>query len=77
METLAEIESAVDRLPLEQQQALLHHLGASVRRQCGGLPSSVREQWMNRLDELRRSIGSGKQALTTEQILAESREERN
>jgi hypothetical protein len=76
MSSLAEIESAVDRLSFEEQEALLRHLAMKVRRQnCGTKPAA--EEWMDRLDTLRASIDSGRRTLTTDQILAESREERN
>jgi len=76
MTTLAEIEKAVERLPLEEQEQLLRHLGTRVRQQRRAADPTSREQWMTRLDGLRASIGTGLEALTTEQILAESREER-
>jgi hypothetical protein len=76
MSTLAEIESAVDRLPPEQQEALLHHLAATVRRRRGAAGPAAAEQWMQRLDALRASIGSGTQAIASEEILEAAREER-
>jgi hypothetical protein len=76
MSTLTEIESAVDRLPLEEQEALLHHLTNKVarRRNLGG---DALQQWMGRLDALRTSIGTGRNTTTTDQLLQESREERS
>lgn len=76
MSTLTEIESAVDRLPLEQQEALLHHLADKVARGRSVGRGAV-EQWMGRLDALRTSIGTGRNTVTTEQLLQESREERS
>jgi hypothetical protein len=76
MSTLAEIESAVRRLPLAEQEQLLRHLGKQVRRHRTPTSSVGRAQWMSRLDQLRASIGSGAQTLSSEQILSESREER-
>jgi hypothetical protein len=77
MSTLTEIETAVDRLPPAEQEELLHHLAATVRRRRGAAGPAVAEQWMKRLDALRASIGSGNQTLTTEQILADAREGRD
>lgn len=77
MSTLAEIESAVRRLSLAEQEQLLRHLGKQVRRQRTPTSPVERAQWMSRLDQLRASIGSGTHTLSTEQILAESREERS
>jgi hypothetical protein len=77
MSTLSEIESAVDQLPLVEQEQLLRHLATRLRRQRGLAGLALREQWMNRLDELRASIDSGRQTVDSESILEESREERN
>ena len=74
MSTLAEIETAVDGLPLEEQEALLRRLALSVQRRRGTWTPGAAEQWMSRLDALRASIGSGTQTLTSEQIIAEGRE---
>jgi CHAD domain-containing protein len=77
MSTLAEIETAVDQLPLADQEELLHRLTVAVRRRRAAVSPAAMEQWMDRLDALRASIGSGRQTLTTGQIIAEGREERN
>ena len=77
MSTLTEIEIAVDSLPPEQQQELLRHLAATVRRRRSpSYPASV-EQWMERLDRLRATISTGHQTMTTEQIFSDAREERD
>ena len=77
MSTLAEIESAVDRLPPEEQEELLQHLTATVRRRRGAAGPAVTEEWMKRLDALRASIGTGSRTLTSEQILEDAREGRD
>jgi hypothetical protein len=76
MGSLGEIESAVDRLPLEDQETLLRLIEAKVRQRKRAIESDP-EQWMGRLESLRKSIDSGRRTVTTDQILGESREERN
>jgi hypothetical protein len=75
MSTLTEIESAVDQLSREQQEVLLKHLSDKLSSRKGMSSESV-QQWMDRLDALRASIGTGRQSVSTDQILDESREER-
>jgi hypothetical protein len=76
MSTLAEIESAVYRLPLAEQEELLRQLARRLRARRAAAGPVSREQWMARLEALRDSIGTGKQTLSSEQILEELREER-
>ena len=71
---LQEIQTAIDLLPREDKESLLHHLEMSLHQQAASERSSA-EQWMRRLDELRASIGTGSIKLTVEDILADSREE--
>ena len=73
--SINEIESEVDRLSLAEQQELLRHLEASLRARRRQAPLASREEWMNRLEVLRRSINTGGTTPTGEQILAELREE--
>jgi hypothetical protein len=77
MSTLTEIETAVERLPLHEQEALLRRLAAKVARKHSTPTPDLREQWMGRLDVLRTSITTGKYSSPTEKILSELREERN
>ena len=77
MSTLTEIETAVDNLPPEQQQELLRHLAATVRRRRSAADPAAVKQWMERLDTLRATISTGRQTLTTEQTLTDAREERD
>ena len=77
MSTLAEIEAAAYRLPLAEQEELLRQLAKRLRVQRAAAGPVSREQWMARLKALRDSIGTGKQTLSSEQILEELREERN
>jgi hypothetical protein len=77
MSTLSEIEAAVDRLPLAEQEQLLRHLDQKVHSRkstTGGSP----EQWMRRLDEHRKSMGTnGSRSMRpTQQLLDELREDR-
>jgi hypothetical protein len=76
MSTLAEIATAIRRLPPGEQEELLRQLQEMVNRHRGKPGAEAREQWMDRLDDLRARLHSGSQRLTTEQILTESREER-
>jgi hypothetical protein len=73
MTTLAEIESAINLLAPAEQEALLLHLEARVRRHQSNSGAAEREQWMDRLDALRASIGSGIHG--SEQMISESRDE--
>jgi hypothetical protein len=74
MSTLTEIETVVERLPLAEQEELLRHLEAKLRR-GSTTASASREDWMRRLQSLRASIGSGTSTLTGEQILVDLRED--
>jgi hypothetical protein len=77
MSTLAEIESALDRLTVAEQEELMRHLAQRLRHQPGVTQPASREAWMRRLEELRASIGSARSpTLQTEQILERLREER-
>ena len=77
MSTLTEIENAADQLPPEEQEKLLHHLTAALRRRKSVPSSSIAEDWMKRLDALRASVGSGQHTLASDQILTDSREGRD
>jgi hypothetical protein len=77
MSTLPEIETAIYRLPLSEQEKLLNHLLIRVRHERSAAAPALLEQWMGRLEALRASIGSGSVTIPSEQILAEAREERN
>ena len=76
MSTLVEIETAIRRLSLAEQQQLLSHLEKLVHRPRVDSGAQVRDHWMGRLKHLRAAIGAGSQTLTSEGILNESREER-
>lgn len=77
MSTLSEIEAAVDRLPLAQQEQLLRYLDRKVHNRQP-LEGGSREQWMNRLDQLRKTMGTNGSRSTrpTQQVLDELREDR-
>ena len=76
MSTLAEIESAVYRLSLAEQEELLRQLAKRLRVQRAAAGPPPRGAWMARLEALRDSIGTGRQTQSSEQILEELREER-
>ncbi|HEY1684814.1 MAG TPA: hypothetical protein VGG19_08630 [Tepidisphaeraceae bacterium] len=73
--SITEIEAVVDRLSLPEQEQLLRHLQANLRRGESSSDYTSRETWMQRLDALRNSIGSRTVNLSSEQILTESRGE--
>jgi hypothetical protein len=74
MSRLTEIETVVDRLSLAEQEELLRHLEARLRRRGTATPAE-REEWMRRLDALRDSIAPGPGTVTSDQILDELRDE--
>jgi len=75
MHSLTEIESVVDRLPVAEQEELLRHLEANLRNRRSESTSVPRAQWMGRLEALRNAIGNGVPRSSSEQILAELRED--
>ena len=81
MSSLVEIESAVDQLPLADKEELLRYLEARLRARGDEATSvsraGVREQWGQRLDALRASISTGQFTISAEDIISESRAERN
>lgn len=76
MATLAELERAVEQLPLAEQEELLRHVSTRVRQLRAGADAARLEQWMSRLDALRAAIGTGRTSLSAEHLLDELREER-
>ena len=72
MSTLTEIETAVSRLPVAEQEKLLRHLETALRgkRNAG---AESREDWMRRLDVLRSSLASGISIQSSEHILEDLR----
>ena len=76
MTTLAEIEAAIHTLAPPEQERLLRDLERLVQGRRATPGPQAREQWMSRLENLRASIDTGGQKLSSEQILAEAREER-
>ena len=80
MSTLVEIESAVDRLPLEEKQELLRYLETSLVSNEHAIPSTTdsmsHDEWVKSLEKLRNSISTGKQSMSADEIISELREER-
>ena len=76
MSNVAEIETAIHALTLSEQEELLRDLEGLVRARRAPAGKPLREEWANRLEALRASIGTGVQTLSGEQILDEMREER-
>jgi hypothetical protein len=76
MNSLAEIESAVQRLALSDQEMLLHHLETLVETRRNSLCVESRQEWVKRLGAVRAQISTGRQTLSSEEILDELREER-
>jgi len=75
MTTLTEIQAGIDRLPVAQQEELLRHLQARLRRQGRVITPAARREWMQRLSALRAATGSGTMTVSSEQILTELRED--
>jgi hypothetical protein len=76
MNSLAEIETAVHRLALSDQEALLHHLATLVGNRRSMSCVESRQEWVKRLGALRDQISTGRQTLSSEEILDDLREER-
>ena len=75
MSNLSEVETVVDRLTPAEQEQLLRRLETKLRRPQNADAWPSREDWMQRLDALRASIGSGTPASNSEQIFADLRED--
>ncbi len=75
MDTLAEVEAAVDPLSPLEQDALMRHLAVKVWGQQDPYGDGRRADWMRRLEALRASIGAPMPSLTAEQIIGELRGE--
>ena len=76
MSTLTEIELAARQLTRREQEMLLRRLEVNIRPQPNTTSDESAEEWMSRLEALSRSISTGRQTLTSEQIIEELREER-
>lgn len=75
MSTVAQMESAIERLPAEEQQQLLRWL---LTRSTNAMPSTSRDDrtpWLARLARLRTRLANGKAGPTVEQLLDEDRGE--
>jgi len=73
MSSLAEIEDAVERLPLQEQRKLLSHLQARLAADIS--TGMNREDWLSRLGKLRartKTVGANIQ-----QVMDEIRAERS
>ena len=76
MDTLTELEAAVDRLSLPEQEQMLRHLTAKVRRcQDDGYGSGPRADWMRRLAAFRASGGPPVPSVPGDRIVSELRGE--
>jgi hypothetical protein len=73
--SLTEIETAVQQLSMPEQEELLRHLEETLRRKRSASSPESREAWMHRLQTLRASVSTGTQSLSSEQILADLRED--
>ena len=75
MSTVAQMESAIERMPAEEQQQLLQWLRAHCSNAAPSPPRDGRSVWLARLARLRARLATGKAAPTVEQLLDEDRGE--
>ncbi|MBI3878094.1 MAG: hypothetical protein HY300_19395 [Verrucomicrobia bacterium] len=75
MSTVAQMESAIARLPAEEQQQLLQWLLARCQSAAPSMPRAGRASWLARLARLRARLSTGKPGPTVEQLLDEDRGE--
>jgi hypothetical protein len=72
--SIAEIEDAVDHLDEAAKRKLLLHLQAALNK-APTVSLSDRQRWVKELEAFARSISTGKQVMSSEDILAELRED--
>jgi len=75
MSTVAQMESAIERLPAEEQQQLLRWLLSRSPNATSSMPLDDRTLWLARLARLRTRLATGKPGPSVEQLLAEDRGE--
>lgn len=75
MSTVAQMESAIERMPAEEQQQLLQWLRAHCTSPAPSLPRDGRAGWLARLARLRARLATGTASPTVEQLLGEDRGE--
>jgi hypothetical protein len=78
MSTLVQIESAVAGLPPQEQQSLLTWLQGRLlsASKARDLDVAEREAWLQRLEQLRRSVAIGRDVSSSESIVDDLRSER-
>jgi hypothetical protein len=76
MSTLAEIASAAKRLPLHEQQELVKQLTSKPPVQPRVFTREEREAWVAELAEFAKRSSTGRNSITVDQIIEESREDR-
>ncbi len=75
MSTVAQMESAIERMPAEEQQQLLQWLRVRCANVTPSAPRDGRTVWLARLARLRARLATGKASPTVEQLLNEDRGE--
>ena len=75
MSTVAQMESAIERMPAEEQQQLLQWLRVRCANVTPLPPRDGRAGWLARRARLRARLATGKAAPTVEQLLDEDRGE--
>lgn len=75
MSTVAQMESAIERLPAEEQQQLLRWLLTRSTNAPPSMPRDDRTPWLAHLARLRTRLATGKAGPTVEQLLDEDRGE--
>jgi hypothetical protein len=78
MTTLIQIEEAVAELAPQDQKSLLSWLQGRLEQKAHEETplAEEHESWLNRLEQLRNSVGTGKLTTSTEDILDDLRSDR-
>lgn len=79
MTTLVQIEEAVAELAPQDQRSLLQWLQGKLEKDTSAPTSApeVHERWLNRLEQLRNSVGSGIPTTPTDEIINDLRSDRD
>ena len=77
MSTVAQVESAIERLSADEQRQLLQWLLTRAATSSLATPPDERATWLNRLARLRAHLTTGKPGPSVEQLLEEDRGEQN
>lgn len=76
MSTLADIASAAERLPPDEQRELIQQLSSKLPTHPPAVDRAAREAWVARLEKAAKAGSTGRHSITVDQIIDELREER-